>query len=352
MLKALRSVAWLVMVASGFCVAILTVARLGSNGEASGAFARLEFYWLFSAAILFGSWLTKRWLDGWLLRSNQSDLEKARESGTIEASGSIWHGTLILGGCLLFAFGIPASLLKGNPAMALFATVLLILSLSLGWGFLRQLWRPGPLLKLDSQGLDHAMYGLIPWAEVIGLQLRTIKVRYSTIHTLFLGVRNPYNYFRRAPWLNRWMCEQRSNRYTTFGPLHVPLNALGKDAELIYQAALSLREKQDAPFLPDWHPEMGEKEIATWLEINGMHREMKHIATELEASGFDLDPARMARLDARIRAHKARDDALHPYVKSAFETSVKRTRRQVRSAWILVAIIFALLALKIISRLG
>lgn len=352
MLKALRSVAWLVMIASGFCVALLTVSGLGSNGGKSGEFARLELYWLVSVAILLGSWLAKRWLDGWALRSNQSELEKARDSGTIEASGNIWHGTLILGACLLFAFGIPASLSKGNPGMAFAASVLLALSLCLGWGFVRQLWRPGPLLKLDSRGLDHAMYGLIPWADVIGLELRTIRVRYTTTHTLFLGVRNPYGYFRRAPWLTRWMCEQRSNRYTTFGPLHIPLNALGKDAQLIYQAARSLREQQDAPFIPHWHPEMGEKEVATWLELNGMHREMRNIATELEASGFDRDPTRVARMDARIRAHKARDDALQPYVKSAVETLHKRARRQVRNAWILVVIIFALLALKIISRLG
>ena len=348
MMRALRSLAWFTMLVSGICVAILTLARFSTSNDELIALKTLEFYWLISATILLGSWLSKKWLDKWLDQANQSDLEKSLESGTFEARGSFWRATTMAGLCLLLAFGIPASLMRNETIMAMAAFFLLLLFLSLGWGLFRQLWRPGPLLKIDSHGLDHAMYGPIPWVDVIGLDLRITQIRWFTIHTLWIGVRNPHRYFRHAPWLVRWMCAQRSNRYSTFGPISIPLNELSKDASLIYRSAHSLRLKNAAPFLPSWRLEMKEKEVATHLDVSAMNQEMHQFMIDAETMTVDQAPA----LQARIEALQERSDALQPHIRSAVESSLKRTQRQARAGWVMLAILVALVVLQLVLRLN
>jgi hypothetical protein len=201
------------------------------------------------------------------------------------------------------------------------------------------------MLRMDASGIEHALYGPIPWTEVVGLQLHEMQVRYSTQYTLLLGVREPLRYLRNAPPLTRCLQARRLRDNPAYGALPIGLNVLGKDPKLVYDAALALRRANGAPLLQHWHQRMDAREVSTWLRSQETAEEMRRLTAEMEALPANPSPERVAALDAKMRAHMEREQALRPEVMATIRKSTQRSKKDARSARILGIVAVAMFVL-------
>jgi hypothetical protein len=330
MLKFGRMLMLIVAIVAGF--AILTLSVRWFHGDHAG---RVPSYLAIWTAILVVSLLARHWF-GKLQQSNDREaLDAVRRGQAFEASGNPWILVLFALVLLLFGFGVYGGIAKDKPGMALVSTALALLFLVFGGEIVRQLLRPGPMLRMDARGIEYALYGRIPWSEVIGLQLQSVRIRYSTQYTLFLGVHEPLRYLRNAPPLTRWLQGRRLRDNPAYGPLPIGLNILGKDPQLIYDSALALRRANAAPMLEHWHQRMDAREVSTWLRNQEATDEMRRLTEEMEALPANPTPDQVAALDAKMRAHMERQQALHPEVMAAIRNSTRRAKKDARSAMIL-----------------
>lgn len=283
---------------------------------------------------------------------NREELDSVRHQRAFEASGSPWMPILFALLLLLFGFGVYAGWSKDRPDMALLSAALLLLFLFLGSELLHQALRPGPMLRIDARGIEHALYGRIPWSEVVGLQLHSVRIRYSTQYTLFLGVRRPLRYLREAPPMTRWLQGMRLRGDPAYGALPIGLNVLGKDPQLIYQAALALQRASGAPLLAHWHQRMDAREVSTWLRSQEATDEMRRLTEEMEALPRDPSPEQIAAFDAKMREHMARQQALHPEVMAAIRDSTQRAKKDGRSAMVFAIVGIGAFALWIWAKLS
>jgi len=307
--------------------------------------------WL-ACVLLLGASLLARTGLGRLQREREAaELETLRRRRVFEARGGLRWFLLSVPLGALFAWSGCAALQKGHWGVAAVSFALVALFVLLGWQVARQVLRPGPMLRMDAHGIDHALYGPIRWGDVIGLQLQSVQVRHSTQHTLMLGVRDAPRYLRNAPPLMRWLHGRRLRGRQGVAALPIPLNLLDKDAGLIHASALALRRRDPAPFLEYWHHGMDGQEIDALLRMHALIDDSDRIAAELRAMPDDAGPATIATLEARLREHQARQDAVLPELRMAMDTHARRARRHARGAGILLAVTVALLLLSIALRL-
>jgi heme/copper-type cytochrome/quinol oxidase subunit 2 len=327
---------WLLLVvacASGFGALVVALRwpearRAGDGGNAEAILAIL-------VAMLAVALLALRVLAKMREQRNREELASVRHQHAFEASGSPGMPILFVLMLLLFGFGIYHGITKDKPGMAILGAGLVLLFLFLGSELVRQALRPGPMLRMDASGIEHALYGPIPWTEVVGLQLHEMQVRYSTQYTLLLGVREPLRYLRNAPPLTRWLQARRLRDNPAYGALPIGLNVLGKDPKLVYDAALALRRANGAPLLQHWHQRMDAREVSTWLRSQETAEEMRRLTAEMEALPANPSPEQVAALDAKMREHMERQRALHPEVMAAIRNSTQRAKTDARSAMIL-----------------
>ncbi len=348
MLSTFRSLTRLIAWAAGVGLLVATALWLKARNGVDPIPPRLELAWILSATVSTASALFSAALTGLIRDRNRREQDALERTGVFEASASAPPMILLAGFCLMFGFGAWAALRGDQVGLALLSLGLLVLMIVLAWSLLRQVWRQGPMLRIDRDGIDHALYGAIPWEDVIGLSLQTIRTKHSTVQTLMLGVRNPYRYLRDVSGPAQWMNEHRAHRYASFGSLPIPLNALGKEAEHIHHCARALRETHAAPLLSHWHPDMRDAEIAVWLESQTLHDELQDIFNEFDATDLDERPEAMAQLDTRLKANAARREALRPHVWNVLDASYQRVLRDRKVGWVMLAIAAFLVLLRIL----
>jgi hypothetical protein len=279
------------------------------------------------------------------------ELQATQDGQAFEARAGTGGFALLLALCVLFGWGGQAALQKGQLGMAAVGLALLALFVLLGWQLAVQVLRPGPMLRMDRHGIDHAMYGPIPWHEVLGIELQSIRTRYSTQYTLMLGVRDAGRYLENAPSLTRWVHARRLRGQRGVTALALPLNLLAKDAGLIHQSALALRQRHDAPFLAHWHHRMEQREVEALLRMQDLERESDRLLEEMRALPANAGPGQVAAFDARLREHHARHDAALPELKIAMDRHARRAKQDIRGMRIMLAVVVGLLLLSLALRL-
>ncbi|BAV96243.1 conserved hypothetical protein [Lysobacter enzymogenes] len=115
-------------------------------------------------------------------------------------------------------------------------------------------------LRIDAAGVHSPDFGLIVWADVVGLRRYRAQLSSVDCEGLQLLLRDPGRYAARAPaWLRRISgLDAPGQRYA---PLLLPLDVYGIAAEAAYVAATALRRRAGTPFVEGWHPRMETAEI-------------------------------------------------------------------------------------------
>lgn len=307
---------------AGFCLLLFSLPyALRATEPAHRLPPGLGIKWL-SCALLLALSIYAYVALGRLLRERErSDLEAVERLSRFEADGRpALHGLMSLALAALMAFGAWAGARDGQWAMAALCAAVFVLFLAGIVGWARQMLRPGPLLAMDHQGLRHAMFGVIPWGDVVGLSLREVQTRYVKASTLHLGVRMPHRFLAQAPWLVRWGKRDWQRTRPEYGTLDIPLNALDRKPRLVHEAALALRRKVADPLLPHWHPAMSPQQVATFVDMQRLH-------AELEDAGSDTDIPRMEALMQRMTA-------MQPRIDSALGQEVRRAKQAKTKAWL------------------
>lgn len=350
MLKLGRFAAWAVALAAGLGVLVNTMPWLAWRRDGSAMPPGTEARWLAFALALGAALAALHWMRGMQRARNAEELRAVRGGRAFEAQAGMGWFLLVLPVAALFAFGAWAGAHKGELGMALGSFGLLALIVLLGGEIVRQVLRPGPMLRMDDQGIDHALYGAIPWSEVVGMDLQVIKSRYSTHHVLMLGVRGAARYLRNAPPLTRWLKSRRA-RGGGVGALGLPLDLLAKDAGLVYEAARAFRARVDAPFLEHWNSRMDAREVDALLRMRTLAEESGRIVEELRALPAEGGPASLAALELRLQAHRDRQAAAMPEIRMVMEKRAQRMKRDTRVAWILLAVLIVAIVLPLALRL-
>ena len=222
-----RMLSLVVATLSGFCLLLFSLpyAMRAMEGPAHRLPPGLGLKWL-SCALLLALSIYGYVALGRLLRERErADLEAVGRLSRFEADGRpVFHGLLSLALAALMAFGAWAGANDGRWWLAgICAAVLAFLVVAAG-AWVRQLRRPGPLLAMDGRGLEHAMFGVIPWSDVIGLSLREVQTRYVKVSTLQLGVRMPHRFLAQAPWMLRWSKRDWPRTRPEYGTLEIPFS--------------------------------------------------------------------------------------------------------------------------------
>ena len=352
MLKLGRFVMLVVAVAAGIGVLINTLPWLDWRQDGTPMPPGTETRWVLFALGLGAALLARYWIGQMQQARNADELESLKDGRTFEAQGGlgsfVWNGSL----AAVFVVSTWAAARQGEWGTAAMAFVPLLLFVLLVGQTTRQLLRPGPMLQMDEQGIYHALYGLIPWEDVVGIHLETFKMRYAPRqYLLHLGVRGAPRYMRNAPPLTRWLQGGRLRSTYGVGPLTIPLNPLSKDPELIHQSALALRTQHDAPFLKYWTPDMDAQEVGALLRTNAFAEESERLTSDLKLALETGDQDLRAKLKPRLKAHNERRIAALPDLRVATEKHSARIKRNLQFAWVLLALIVGSVILSIIARL-
>ena len=202
-------------------------------------------------------------------------------------------GALAVGSTLMsLASGndVPQRLLTG--ALAVFFVVLLLLMIPM----VTSLYRRGrPALRMDGRGIEHAWFGEVPWSDVYGIFHRQFTVKYTTVHSLLLGVSQPARYLSRMPWFARVMTGKWTLPRGRFGYIEIALNPLDKEPLQVVKAAEALRDRVSPSRLPYWHPSLDDESIAVGLEI-------EYVGQNPDRLPDDEILRRMEALQPRIQA--------------------------------------------------
>lgn len=351
MLKLGRVLMWAVLAAAAVGLLVYTRHWLDWRRDGTPMPSGTEAGWLVCAALMGAAWWLLHGLRGLQRTQDAEQLQAVRKGQVFEASSGIGWGLISPPLIVLFGYATWALAKKGDWAPASATLVMLLVALLTSWHLLRQVLRPGPMLRMDAQVIDHALYGPIPWRDVVGMHLQIVTTRYKTHHTLLLGVRHASRYMRNAPPLLRWRHARRPRHPEDVGVLSLTLDVLGRDPALIHEAARSFRDRVDAPFLSFWDPRMSAADAAALLELQVWTEGSGRLADELQALSASEDPAAFAEADARMQAHFQRHEALWPNARRALETGAARARGDSRAGWILLVVIVVMSVLGLALRI-
>jgi hypothetical protein len=342
MLKLGRALLLVICLVLAFIALFMTVIYLGDRGTDAPVFRAIALTWIVAAPLIFVCVFAYRRLT---VAEKQQAQEQTRQTlamakglSHLEASGRPIVqplGFVFLG--LLCGFGVWAAANERNWLMLVICALGLIAIAVLGLELMRQALRPGPMLTLDMRGISHAMYGLIRWPDVAGIALNKVQVRGATIHSLQVGVRSPHRYLEQAPWLLRWRKRAWLQERPAFGALEIPLNALNKNPELIYQTALALRLKDTTPLLSHWQASMNEQQVKALLS-------MQQLTGQLQAAPANIAPAELESIMRRM-------EALKPDLESAVKQDLERLKRVKRKGYVVTGLVLGFFVLRVASKL-
>jgi hypothetical protein len=201
---------------------------------------------------------------------------------------------------------------EARPAIAALCGGLV--ALMLGGVFLPYLRRRGPALILDADGVDHVLYGRIPWAQVDGLFLRELTPPSGpTQFRLLLGVADPRAWAAREPALSRWMRAGGPDGPRS-GVLSIPLNLLDVEPEIVHLAATTLRDRVAPPRMKHWAPGMDPGFVAAARDHDARMARLEDLLRQLEQANARTDAsaaAQVARLELEVDAAMKDLEAAH-----------------------------------------
>lgn len=351
MLKLGRSLLMALAILAGLVAAIYTAPWLEWRRTGAPMPPGTEARWLFSALLAALALLLRLGLGRIQRARAATELARAGRGEPFVSRASVVLPVFFFGLVALFAFRLWTSPAENRDEIAAGAAVVLGLFAFFGWGRARQILRPGPMLRIDADGIEHARYGPIPWRDVVGMSLQRTKVRYWTEHTLMPGIRDVRRYLDNAPGLFALVHGRKLHGTQDVGTLPLPLNPLDKDPQRIYEVALALRSRHRAPFLHRWDPSMESSEVNAMLKMQALTEDAHRLTPDIEAGLLATGPEEQAAFERRLQAHQARHEALMPEYRQALETRDRRTRRDVCAAKVTLAVMLALLALWVALQL-
>jgi hypothetical protein len=234
-----------------------------------------------------------------------------------EAKARVWLQALSLLMLLALSAGLVALLIQKPDWMIGALTALMILVTLFMCTASLWMFRGGPTLAMDLRGLEHALYGLIPWDRVHGLFLKEMKLRHYTVRTLVLGVADPERYRERLPGIQRWLQKTFKPFAARNDVLEIPLNGLDQPASRIHAAAMVLRQKVQPPVIAHWYPGMPKADIDFARDMDRLTREMPNLPPD--------------QVLERLKA-------MEPKMRSAQERSLNAARQTRWQAWLVVGL--------------
>lgn len=116
-------------------------------------------------------------------------------------------------------------------------------------------------LRIDAAGLHSPDFGLIEWADVVGLRRYRARLAQTDCEGLHVLVRDPARYAARLPAWRRRVYGLDAADARRYAPLLLPLDLYRIALEPAYVAATTLRRRVAAPFVEGWQPQMHADEI-------------------------------------------------------------------------------------------
>lgn len=200
-------------------------------------------------------------------------------------------------GCILMYLQKPGDMLLGFLSGAFLLLFVLMVPMVMSH------YRRGrPALRLDGRGVDHAWFGEVPWTDVHGIFHKQFTIKYTTVHSLLLGVSQPGRYLGRMPWIARVMAGKWSLPRGRFGVIEIPLNPLDQDPLLVVNAAEALRDRVSPSRLRYWHPSLDDESIAIGLETEYLGQNPDRLPDEELLQRMEaLRPRMQAMADRLLR---------------------------------------------------
>lgn len=347
---------WLFIAAAvsslGLLVMALPLAALLLDGTALPVgHAGRSLRWLLVTATLWLLWLGAR---QWQAARNDALRQALARGEGLQATARPGLFVLLAGLLALITAGSVHALSRGDLGFGLGGLGLaLLLALPL-WSLVWQVAQPGPILHMDHQSINHALFGPIPWASVIGIQLESIRHRYGQSHHLCLGVRQAEIFQRRAHAPTRWWLRLTAGNQpaAATGTLRLPLNPVDADPELILQAARHCHAHSGATVLPAWHPGQGDGEIAMLGELQRREQAAEELMQLVQGLPDEPSPEQLATLDQAMDTHQQRLQAGLPVLDAGIEQMHQRLRKRQRQHRLLGWIGAGLLLVYLLLRLA
>jgi hypothetical protein len=151
-------------------------------------------------------------------------------------------------------------------------------TLVLGWLGLQVLWSvaveysSGPVVRMDSLGIRHALLGHVRWQDVAGIAIDRASGRQGRSLFLNLGL------MPGADAVGAGFAQRTFNAHGTY---RFSLQGLDHSPVQILQHAIALRDQVEPPRLRSWYPGMSEQVLVAAL------RQERDAARLQAASGAD-----------------------------------------------------------------
>ena len=319
---------------------------------------RLLMFWL-----KFGAVIALLVLSGWLYASRSSLPEGARELAWLLAvmlvglivlaahwqaqreaerlAGVGTHGRFVAHGhagkhlagslllVLLFGFASVVAFHREPPLL-----LLTVPAAALGvWGLqdlLRTWLKPGPVLRMDANGIVHARLGAIAWADVFGMAVTETRIKGFRLREFVLGVRAPARYLHGMPWGFRLLRANWRRRRPAYGSIGFGLDALDCAPQTVLDAAVELRRHDPAPYLDDWHPSMSSLRIGQHLCLQKARRELADARRSADATLVLERSERLREAEAVVAAARRKDTAKRGSLGSGLSISAWKPGRLYR----------------------
>lgn len=247
------------------------------------------------------------WRQGRKLKAaHEAGLEEARQftGHALEATARPIRQALALAvfgalaaGCILMYLQKPGDVLLGFLSGTFVLLFVLMVPMVMS-----QHRRGRPALRLDGRGVDHVWFGEVPWADVHGLFHKHYTIKYTTVHSLLLGVAQPGRYLGRMPWIARVMTGKWTLPRGRFGVIEIPLNPLDRDPVQVVNAAEALRDRVSPSRLRYWHPSLDDESIAIGLETEYLGQNPDRLPDEELLQRMEaLRPRMQAMADRLLR---------------------------------------------------
>lgn len=118
-----------------------------------------------------------------------------------------------------------------------------------------------PTLRIDERGLFHIRYGLIRWADIIGLRRDDTITHGRRTSALVVGVNQPHQYIAKAHWLIRKFRGSLIRKKPGHGVFFLPISGMTVPPELVEDTARHFRSTVQPPMIEHWHEALDDQDL-------------------------------------------------------------------------------------------
>jgi hypothetical protein len=303
-----------------FGIALFHAIRLGRAWDARAAAANVHDVLVVLASL--AGLAAMGWADRALARAAETrrllrlarGFEGERLVARVKASWALGLPLLMLALAAVPVLVVPFLFLDFDAGLALAAIGCLLVAVLLACAYLPYVWRRGPALVLDGEGIRHLMYGRIPWTAVHGIHLRVLDMgRGGKQHSLAIGVDDAQPWRDNLPAAHRWVGVGKRDAAQP-GLLTIALDPLDVEPDVIHLAATTLRDRVAPPRMRHWAPGLPRDFVDAARRSDVQMARMEALVQQLEqaqARGGAAAPAEVARLEAAIEAAMTDLEAAH-----------------------------------------